>query len=77
MERRHYVPMDKNEKARIVDNVEKKLTPYIIDANTEVHKVVHITKTVTIEEEIESPTVYNKLFEEALSQLFHLKNETH
>lgn len=69
MERQHYVPMDKKEKARIVANVEKRLAPWIIDTNTEVPKTVHITQTVTVEEEVEAPTLYDTLFKEAIERL--------
>jgi hypothetical protein len=69
MERRHYVPMDKNEKAKIVERVEKRLAKWIIDANTEIPKTVHITKTVTVEEDVEAPTLYDTLYKEAIERL--------
>lgn len=81
MEKRQYVPMDKKEKAKIVQNVEKRLASWIIDpfvkvSVVDVPKKTQVTNVIIMEEQEDNsaPTsvLYDELFSQAVDRIRHL-----
>jgi hypothetical protein len=66
-------PMDAEEKNRIVTQGEKRLGGhhFLGFGVEEKHssKMVHITKTVVVEEEVESSSLYDELYREAIERI--------